>query len=73
MYAVPLSHVSRNPLPLQARKVLADPVLQGSWRAGGFPQLIEQGAIDSNDETVVILTGTGLNATPFYEGLANAT
>ena len=34
--------------------------------AAGFSQLISDGQIDGDDETVVILTGTGLKATSFY-------
>lgn len=36
--------------------------------AAGFGQLIEQGTLDEDEETVVILTGSGLKATPFYAG-----
>jgi threonine synthase len=34
--------------------------------AAGFAQLIASGEIDKDDETVAVLTGTGLKATPFY-------
>ena len=34
--------------------------------AAGFNQLLESGAIQASDETVVVLTGTGLKATQFY-------
>ena len=40
--------------------------------AAGFGQLIEQGTLDEHEETVVILTGSGLKATPFYSDLAEA-
>ncbi len=36
----------------------------------GFGQLIEQGTLAEHEETVVILTGSGLKATPFYAGMA---
>ena len=38
-----------------------------SLGAAGHGQLIEQGTLDEDEETVVILTGTGLKATPFYD------
>ncbi len=34
--------------------------------AAGFSQLLESGSIQASDETVVVLTGTGLKATQFY-------
>ena len=37
--------------------------------AAAFSRLIETGAIDKSDQTVVILTGTGLKTTPFYEAI----
>jgi threonine synthase len=36
----------------------------------GFGKLIEQGALAEHEETVVILTGSGLKATAFYADLA---
>ena len=35
--------------------------------AAGFSRLIESGTISETEQTVVILTGTGLKTTPFYE------
>ncbi|MBT8115362.1 MAG: pyridoxal-phosphate dependent enzyme, partial [Arenicella sp.] len=32
----------------------------------GFTQLVEQGQIEREQETVIVLTGTGLKATSFY-------
>ncbi len=36
--------------------------------AAGFAKLIAEGQISASEETVVILSGSGLKATPFYEG-----
>jgi threonine synthase len=39
--------------------------------AAAFSKLIETNVIGRSDETVVILTGTGLKTTPFYEKMLN--
>ena len=39
--------------------------------AAAFSKLIETGTISKSDQTVVILTGTGLKTTPFYEAHLN--
>jgi threonine synthase len=35
--------------------------------AAAFSRLIQSASISEADETVIVLTGTGLKATPFYE------
>ena len=41
--------------------------------AAAYGQLIEHGTVAEDEETVVILTGTGLKATPFYSAMSDPT
>ena len=51
-------------LKLAANGIYVEPTC--AHAAAAFAQLSSDNRIDPGDETVVILTGTGLKATPFY-------
>jgi threonine synthase len=54
-------------LELAKRGLYAEPT--SAHAAAGFAKLVDQELIDKSDETVVILTGTGLKAGSFYSEL----
>jgi threonine synthase len=54
-------------LALAARGLYAEPT--SAHAAAGFAKLVDQGLINKSDETVVILTGSGLKAGSFYADL----
>ena len=51
-------------LRLAANGIYVEPTC--AHAAAAFAQLSSDDQIDPSDETVVVLTGTGLKATPFY-------
>ena len=62
--AVAEEDIARAALNLASAGIYTEPT--SAHAAAGFTQLIASGQIDAAEETVVILTGTGLKATPFY-------
>ncbi len=62
--AVSEEEIAKASFELAAQGLYVEPT--SAHAAAGFAQLIAEGQITTSQETVVILTGTGLKATPFY-------
>ena len=65
--AVPEDAIRSASLELAGRGLYVEPT--SALVAAGYSQLIEQGTLAEHEETVVVLTGSGLKATGFYEDL----
>jgi threonine synthase len=62
--AVPEAQIISTALSLAARGIYTEPT--SAHAVAGLSRLLSAGIIDPDEETVVVLTGTGLKATHFY-------
>jgi len=65
--AVPENAIRTASLELAGRGLYVEPT--SALGAAGYSQLLEHGTLADHEETVVVLTGTGLKATSFYSDL----
>ncbi|SCY69823.1 threonine synthase [Desulfoluna spongiiphila] len=63
--AIPEEEIIKTSLALARTGLYTEPT--SAHAAAAFTRLLEVGAIKADEQTVVILTGTGIKTTPFYE------